>query len=236
MKKQLLAFALSAMTGLAVAGSEEDAVRAAIQARFPNTQITSVAKSQIAGLFEVVTGRNVSYTDPTGRYMVFGSIFDTQTQADLTQARRQELMKVDWANLPLNKAVKVVRGNGSRVFAVFSDPDCPYCRKLEQELAKVDNYTMYLFLYPLPSLHPDAGAKAEAIWCAASKDQAQQWWAMMRENKEPAKKSCPNPLPDVLKFAQENGIMGTPTMIRKDGAMMSGALPADRLEQWLDNK
>src|ERR1019366_6466544 len=103
---------------------------------------SAVHKSEIPGLFEISMGNNVGYTDGNVQYLIFGHIFDMATQTDLTQARMDEANKINFAALPFEKAIKVVKGNGARVFAVFTDPDCPYCKRLESSLNEVDNYTM----------------------------------------------------------------------------------------------
>ena len=112
-------------------------------------------------------GKNAAYTDATGRYFVFGHLFDMKEQRDLTAERVEKAARIAFGELPLADAIKTVRGKGERVLAVFSDPDCPYCRRLEAELDKLDNVTLYTFPYPLEGLHPEAKDKSIAVWCAA---------------------------------------------------------------------
>ena len=71
----------------------------------------------------------------------------------MTEERIAELGKIDVKSLPLNQAIKYVKGKGERTLYIFSDPDCPYCQRLEQNMVGVDNVTVYVFLYPLTSLH-----------------------------------------------------------------------------------
>lgn len=202
-----------------------------LKEKYPATTFTSVAAAPVNGLYEVAMGKNIAYTDAAGRYFIFGHVYDMTTQEDLTAARLQSLSKIDWSRLNPANAIKVVKGDGSREFAVFSDPDCPYCQKLDKELALLDNYTMYLFMFPIAGLHPSAPDKARSIWCA--KDRHAAWTDTTLAGKSPAKKDCANPVDANIALAAEMGIQGTPTMIRKDGAMMPGAAPAAKINSWL---
>ena len=213
------------------ASTETDSILGMLKAKYPNTAFTSVSKGPINGTYEVVMGRNVGYTDATGKYFIFGNVFDMETRRDLTAERKQALNKLDWASLPLASAIKIVKGDGKATFAVFADPDCPYCKRLEQNLAGLKSYTMYLFLMPLAGLHPDAPAKSESVWCAD--DKAKAWTDLVLNGKEPAAKKCPNPLAAIQQIASSNGIAGTPTLVRMDGAITAGALPAEKIQEWL---
>jgi thiol:disulfide interchange protein DsbC len=202
-----------------------------LKERYPATRIERVQASEIPALYEVVIGRNPAYTDATGRYFVFGHLFDLQTQRDLTAERLETQQRVAFADLPLSDAIKTVHGHGERVLAVFSDPDCPYCRQLEVELAKVGNVTIYTFAYPLESLHPQAKDKAVAVWCAA--DRARAWADLMKSGKAPAKRACAHPIERNIALAQRLGIHGTPTMLSAEGRLLPGVATSERIEQWL---
>jgi len=198
---------------------------------YPATRIERVQPSEIPAVYEVTMGKNSAYTDVTGRYFVFGHLYDMKTQRDLTAERMEKQQRIDFSQLPLGDAIKTVRGKGERVLAVFSDPDCPYCKRLEAELDKLDNVTLYIFPYPLEGLHPEAVDKAVAVWCAP--DRARAWADLMKTGKVPAKRDCENPIQRNIQLAQRLGINGTPTMVSADGRMLPGAAPGDRIEQWL---
>jgi thiol:disulfide interchange protein DsbC len=177
-------------------------------------------------------GKNVAYADSTGHYFVFGHVFDMDARQDLTQARLDEANKIEWSTLPFKSSFEVKKGDGSRQVAVFSDPDCPYCRKLEKELEKVTNVTIHYFLMPL-NMHPQAKPKADATWC--SKNKAESWHKITNDEKIPdAPKGCEAPINEVNAFASKVGISGTPALIRMDGKIMPGYAPAEKLNQWLD--
>lgn len=228
MKKHVLvAGLLATIISSSFAASLGD-VEATLKARYPATTFTSVREAEVEGLYEVVMRNNVAYTDKTGRYFIIGRMLDMQTQTDLTAERQAEANKLDFDSLPLKDAIKKVKGDGSRRMAVFTDPDCPYCKRLEGELAKMDNVTIYIFPYPLEQLHPDAVRKSVAIWCA--KDNVKAWDDFMLKGVLPPDGKCANPISKIIEFGQKLGINGTPTIIMGNGRKVSGALPVDKLE------
>lgn len=211
----------------------EDAVLKTFKEKYSATQVNEVHLSPIAGIYEVVMGKNIAYTDDAVRFVIFGHVFDMLTQQDMTADRLAQLNKIDWTQLPLANAIKTIKGNGKRQLAVFSDPDCPYCKSLEENLEKLDNVTIYTFLFPLVSLHPQSQAKAVAIWCSENPSAA--WLGLMVKAEEPkaAKADCKNPIHDNVALGQRLGITGTPTLIAPDGSMKPGALPVEQIEEWL---
>jgi thiol:disulfide interchange protein DsbC len=156
------------------------------------------------------------------------------TQRDITQSRLDEKTKVEWNSLPLSASFAVKKGNGSRHVAVFTDPECPYCTKLEKEFAQMTDVTIHYFLMPL-DMHPNAKPKADAIWCSTNKAKALSD-VMDGQNVQNPKKGCVAPTADVLAFASQHGISGTPALIRHDGKLMPGFAPAAKLSEWLDGK
>ena len=231
-KRTLTMAVLAAMTLSTFAQDEQatdDSATRQIAERFkamyPRTNFREVRKAQVKGLYEVVMGDNIAYTDEAGRYFIFGHLFDLQEQVDLTAQRRVEARKADFPTPFLQNAIKTVKGNGARVVAIFSDPDCLYCRQLEGELARLDNVTIYTFLYPLESLHPEAKTKAVAVWCASDRQAA--WTQTVLTGTPPKLVACTNPVNDNLVLGSRLGIVGTPTLIAFDGRVLPGAAPAD---------
>ncbi len=235
MKKIATALVLSTLlTAGAFAASPAD-VEKRIRSLYPATTIHAVRAAPVKGFYEVVMGKNVAYTDENGRYMVFGHLFDMQEQVDLTAGVIEEFSKVDVARLPVRDALKKIKGKGERILYVFSDQDCPYCKKLEGELAKIDNVTIYTFPMPLAALHPDAARKSRLMWCA--KDQVKAWDEFMSSGKLPqGSDSCDNPVERNVALAQSLGINGTPTIIFANGKLAPGALPAVEIERRLSEK
>jgi thiol:disulfide interchange protein DsbC len=219
----------------AKAASVEDTIRTRVEQRF-GAKPTSV-KLMPFGLYEVVIGTEIAYVDKEVSYLFVGRVVDSKTKEDLTQARRDELMTVDYKTLPFDQAVKVVRGDGSRQLAVFADPNCPYCKKFEKDLAGMKNVTIYTFLYPIlsrdPSSPADSFERARSVWCA--KDRAATWNDLMLDGKVPAAAAadCKHPLQQNLALGQKLEVTGTPTIFFTDGRRLPGAVPLERIEAGL---
>lgn len=231
-KRALLLPLLAALAAPTLALEEAPAkIADKFKAMYPNTAFKDIRKSQLSGIYEVVMGDNIAYTDESGRYFIFGHLYDMQEQVDITAKRRQESRKTEFPTQLLGNALKQVKGDGSRLLAVFTDPDCPYCKQLEDELLRLDNVTIYRFLYPLESLHPEAKTKAISVWCAPERNQA--WTDLMMLGKRPKLMACTNPINDNLVLGTRLGVVGTPTLIAADGRLLPGASTAERIDQWL---
>ncbi|MDO8990017.1 MAG: DsbC family protein [Sideroxyarcus sp.] len=192
--------------------------------------VDQVNKSAIPGLYEVVTGDHIFYTDKSAQYLIDGSMFDLKTRQNLTEARSRLLFAVDFDKLPLELAVKKVKGNGSRKMAYFSDPNCSYCKKLEQELKNVDNVTLYLFLYPM---FDGSAEKVQAVWCSSNKVKA--WDDLMLNNVQPAAGNCEAPSAKVMALGKSLKVNGTPALIFANGVINPGYMPAAKLDAALDS-
>lgn len=203
-----------------------------LQGKYPNTRFTALNVSPLAGIYEVVMGRNIAYTDATGNFFLFGHVMDMEKQRDITAERKKALQRIVFDELPEDSAIIYVQGNGRRKMAVFSDPDCSYCRQLEAELAKLDDVTIRVYPYPLAGLHPEATKKSVAVWCSHSR--AQAWRSLLVDRIQPTGGVCDNPVARNRQLAEKLGIFGTPTIISEDGRQTSGALKAGELDDWLD--
>ena len=230
----LLTISLLALSQFALA--DEASLKKALEAAYPKFKIESVIKTPYTGLYEVFMGGQIIYTDEKLTFLIAeGRLVDLKTKKDITGERMEELTKIDFNSLPLDQAIKVVKGNGSRKLVVFSDVDCPYCKRLEQnELSNIDNVTVYTFLYPIEQLHPDAAAKSKSIWCASNRVKAWNDWIF--NNKLPATTgNCEVPLEKVGELARKVGVTSTPTLIFADGKRMLGAQPYKEIEKYLQN-
>lgn len=198
-------------------------------------KVQSVRKTPVNGLYEiVVTGNQVIYVDGDANYMLVGDLIDINTRKSLTDERTADLNKIDYSKLPFDKAIKEVRGNGKLKIAVFSDPDCPFCKRLEHEFAQMTDITIYNFMMPITSLHPDANRKAEILWCQSNRTQA--WITWMREGKFPASaKDCSNPVAETTALGAQLGFTGTPTLVFPNGHTQSGFSPLPALQKIIED-
>lgn len=218
------------------------AMRQMLAQRYPSTTFGTIARTPVPGLWEVWMGSNVAYMTDEGRHFIFGHLYDMQTQTDLTAASKQDARpqeqsdrpRLTFHDLPLADAIKTVQGNGARQLAVFSDPHCPYCRQLEQQLLKLDNVTVYTFLFPLASLHPQATAVAQAIWCAPDRTAAWRHFNQTgKVHKSLKSVACNTPIARNVALAERSGIGGTPYILFGNGGSAAGALSAAELEERL---
>lgn len=231
--KHLVLTTLIAVSQLACA--DEANLKQKIEKAYPKFNVESVVKTPYGGLYEVFMGGQIIYTDEDLSFLIAeGKLVNPKTKQNVTAERLAELTKIDFNSLPLEKAIKVVKGNGKRKVAVFSDVDCPFCKRLEQnELSNITDVTIYTFLYPLEQLHPNAAAKSKLIWCA--EDRVSAWNDWVFKNKLPKKSgNCKVPLEEIGQLAQKIGVQSTPTLIFADGKRMNGAQPYKLIESAME--
>jgi thiol:disulfide interchange protein DsbC len=230
MFKRIFSSICLALLLLAAGGARADeaSVRKSVET-WMGGKVDAVRKAGVLGLYEIQVGNELYYTDEKVSVLFDGNIIDTKTRKNLTQARINKLSAIKFADLPLELAVKTVRGDGRRVFATFEDPNCGYCKKLTKEMAGMDNVTIYTFL--LPILSRDSAEKSRAVWCAA--DRAKAWNDLMVNGTVPAAGTCDAPIEKVVALAQKYNIRGTPTIFLSDGERIPGAVPVAQLEQKL---
>ena len=228
--KYLIASAAVLLGGGAMA--QEDLIRKNLAERLPLLKgIEEVSKTGIPGVYELrVNGSEIYYTDAQANYLIEGNLIDLKAKRNLTEDRVAKLTAVKFNDLPFKDAFTIVRGNGKRRMAVFEDPNCGYCKRFERDLQKIDNGTIYMFLYPI--LGPESNEKSKAIWCA--KDQAKAWQDWMVRDQPPAAATCDTAaLTRNVELGRNHKITGTPTLIFVDGMRVPGAVDSKQVEKML---
>jgi thiol:disulfide interchange protein DsbC len=230
------AIAIIALLALAcassLAGASEATAKAAFQKKYPEIVVEGVNKTPLPGIYEVFANGDLIYTDENAAYIFVGAnLVDTEKKSSLSEQRLNQLTAIKFDQLPLNLAFKKVKGKGTRKLAYFGDPNCGYCKKFEQDLTKINDVTIYVFLYPV--LGPDSLAKAKSIWC--SKDRVKAWDDQLVNGVAPtAPATCDTSNIDkTVAFGKQKGIRGTPTMFFADGQRVPGAIPVEMIEQHL---
>lgn len=229
--------ALLAILLAAPALADEAKIRKALEPKLGGAKIEGVQPAPVAGLWEVrlrtERGLRIIYTDANAAHVIDGNIHEVRTNRDLTEERLRKLNAIKFETLPLDLAVKVQRGNGKRVLAMFSDPYCPACRQFERNLAKIDDITVYVFMYPV--IRPENVDHSKAVWC--SSDRAKAWLelAAAPQPKIPqASPGCAHPIDKVNELGRKLGVNSTPTLFFTNGERLSGGLGADDLKELLD--
>jgi len=228
MKSLLLILALS-LPFSACAGNNSNVsqkTKLAIGASLEGMPIGNISITPIDGLYEVQSGDKIYYTNSTGEYLISGRMYNTADKTDITAARLAEMNRINWSDLPLQNAIVSGPEDGLKM-AVFTDPDCPYCIRLEKNLKTEKDIRVYTFLFPLTQLHPDAYEKSKSIWCA--KDQHQAMTDVMIDGKALSKATCKTPVDDNMKLAAKLNVMGTPTIFAEDGRKYAGG----DIKEWL---
>ena len=207
----------------------EAIIKRTLEGRLGGVKVDTVTKTPYLGLYEVRLDTELIYTDEKMNYIFSGNIIDGKNMQNLTEKRLRDLSSIKWENLPLDTAVKTVRGNGKRVLAVFSDPNCAYCKRFEKDLFKVDNVTVYTFLYPI--LSQDSHDKSKAVWCSADKSKA--WLDLMLNGTIPATARCDTPIERTVELGRKHRVTGTPTLFFTNGERVPGAIPTEQIEKLL---
>ncbi len=228
---KIIAFALTALAlATSPAYADEADIKKAVATLYgSNVKVSAVRKAEALGLYEVQIGSDILYADEKGSYFIQGDIIDVHAHLNLTDARRNKLAQIKFSDLPLELAMKTVRGNGKRVFATFEDPNCGYCKKLAKEIVGITDFTMYTFMVPI--LSPDSSEKTKAIWCSA--DRIKTWNEWMVNGVPPTAGTCAAPIDKVLALGQKLNVRGTPTIFFSNGERIPQFIPAARLDQEL---
>ena len=235
MQRTLQTLLLALLTTLALGAlAQEATIRKNIATRLPQLKaIDEVRKTDLPGIFELrVNGTEIYYTDAQANYLIDGNLIDTRNRRNLTEERVEKLTAIQFDTLPTKDAFTIVRGTGERKMAVFEDPNCGYCKRFERDLQKVDNVTVYLFLYPI--LGADSTEKSKAIWCAKDRVLAWQDW-MLRDQAAPAAAAMcdTSALARNVDVGRKHKITGTPTLLFTNGARAPGAVDNKKIEQML---
>lgn len=229
--KQCIALLSLTFTGVVFAQTaQESAVKKLIEPKLgQGVKVDSVVKTPYSGLFEVRVGSDILYTDEKAQYLFVGNVLDAKSGTNYTKARTDELSKIKFSDLPLESALKMVKGDGKRVIAVFEDPNCGYCKRFRKTLAGMDNITVYTFLYNI--LSEDSTVKSKNVWCSADRNKAWDEWMLNGKAPSAAPANCATPNEKILALGQKLRVNGTPAIFFADGSRVPGAMDAKGLEE-----
>lgn len=231
MNKLIMALAAAFFAVSCGVQANPDDVKKELAKKFPDLKVERVTKTTYGGLYEVFTGTEIFYADQKASFVITGDLIDTGTRANVSQSRLSKLTAIKFDELPLQNAIKFVRGDGSRRMAIFEDPLCGFCKKFEADIATLNNVTAYVFLYPI--LAQDSHVKSKNIWCAKDRGTAWQDWMLRNTPPTAAAEDCKTPLEENVALGQRLRVNGTPVTFFEDGERLTGALPLERFEEKL---
>ena len=221
---------LSLFTILSSAHAGETEIRKSLQANFPAIgKIEHVIKTSYSGLYEVLVDGQLLYTDTNGQYVFSGDVIEAKSRRNLSDERRRVLFAIEFDKLPLELAVKKVKGNGKCKMAYFTDPNCSFCKRLEKELAKISDVTLYLFMYPI---FPNSDVIVRNVLCSA--DPVKTWDNLMLSDIAPEATTCDTSTDKVMELGKKLRVNGTPNLIFGNGIQNPGYMPAEDLEKNLN--
>lgn len=224
MLKKLGILALFSLTA-SLSFANVDSIRENIKKQYPNLKISNIQKTEMQGLYSANLDQQIIYVGEDGQHMFVGSMIRLKDQKNLTKDLVLGQNSIDWNQLPLKDAIKTVKGSGQHVLAVFSDPNCPYCKQLEPELDKLKDATIYTFIYPLK---PQSIVVSRQVWCAPN--QSYSWKKLIQQGVRPTVASCANPIDRNLELGKRLGFNGTPTLIFANGFKLVGARSAEEIQ------
>lgn len=229
-KVLLAALAMTLMACVRAETPVEANMRKLIEPRLGDgVKIESIRETPYNGLYELYAGGEIFYTDKGATFLIAGTVFDIKSAQNLTKARIDDLNKVKFTDLPLASAMKVVKGNGKRVIAVFEDPNCGYCKRLRQTTLKdIDNVTIYTFLYNI--LAEDSFVKSKNVWCASDRNKAWDDWMLNGKAAAEAPDACTTPNQKIFELGRKLNVTATPTIFFADGSRIPGAIDLRSLE------
>ena len=213
--------------------AQEALIRKNIAERLPDfPKIDEVTKTPIPGVYELRVGTELVYSDEKGEHIIQGTLIDTRTGVNLTEARIDKLTAIDFASLPLKDAIVYKQGTGARKLVVFSDPNCGYCKKFEREVVQVKDVTVYTFLYSI--LGGDSPEKSRNIWCAKDNTAVYRDWMVNGAVPPRAMAQCDvAALQRNMAMGKKYRVNGTPALVFEDGKRVPGALPPAQIEAQL---
>lgn len=215
----------------ASAFADEASVRKLMEGKFAGSKIEKVTKTTYGGLYEIFLDGKIAYTDEQVTFIILGNLIDAKTSQNVTQQRLRKFTAVNVKEVPLDLAIRKVKGNGKRELIVFSDPMCPFCQQLERELENINNVTVYIMLYPVEAKFKGTTDLAKQIWCSTDRGKAWDDW-MLRKVKPVAKPNCKDPIARIDQVGTKLGITVTPTLIFSDGGIIPGTVPRAQLEKF----
>ncbi|MGR8949965.1 MAG: DsbC family protein [Gammaproteobacteria bacterium] len=231
----LLSASLSPLAA-GVAPEIQDRLTQKLQVLLPDARIDSITETPIEGLYELVVGASITYMSVDGRYAFNGSLIDIDELRNLTNERRESARASSLAALGKQDYIEFSpKGKMQRALYVFTDIDCGYCRKLHQEVPKLNaaGIAVRYLAFPRSGIGGDSFKKLVSVWCSGNRNRAM---TISKSGQEVTSPTCDNPVANHFKLGEDFGIRGTPAIYLENGEQIGGYLSAeDVIAEYLPN-
>ncbi len=215
------------------AADDIDALQQALIKRFPGVSIDKVNPTAIPGLYQVVAGSQVVYTDSQGRYMIEGDLVDMDTGKNFSEEAKKDIRKKAVARLSDEEMIVYQPEKPKYSVDVVTDIYCPYCRKLHEEMDEYLESGIKVRYILLPLKGKKDYEDTLSVWCAEDRNLALD---IAKSGGGVEKKTCDNPLAKHKQVARQIGVTGTPAIILEDGSLLPGYVPIKQLVKVLNGK
>ena len=229
-----LACAAIAVFAQAAETPEDTAARNALHNLVPQATIETVEAAPLPGYRQIIIGSQMVYVSDDGKYVLHGTLYDTESKRDLTSSRLAQDHKRKVDAVPASKRIVFAPPKPKYKVTVFTDLDCGYCRKLHSQIAEYNAKGIeidYLF-FPRSGLNSPSYDKAVSVWCAKDRHSA---FTAAKAGKTPTPAKCDNPVAEEYKLGAQVGVDGTPTIFAADGTKIGGYLTPSEMVAKLEN-
>ena len=201
----------------------------------PDMEISAVAESVMPGVYELVSGAQVFYLTPDGKYMLEGSIIDLENRVDISEQRRGGLQVSLIEEVPEDQMVVFNNesGDADRWITVFTDTDCGFCQKLHAEIDTITdaNIRVRYLLFPRAGMDSASSRELQSVWCS---DDQQEAMTIAKTGGQVPSATCQNPIESHVAVARQVGLRGTPLIYLDSGTKIPGYQPAGELIRMIE--
>jgi len=204
-----------------------------LRQRLPGVQVGDPEATAVKGLYQSKVGADYAYLLEEGRYALIGELIDLQTGKNLTELSKgknnlQLLKSFPETDMTIYPAI----GKTQQTITILTDTDCPFCRKLHQEVPALQEAGIKVRYIPFPRGGKSGSGYADlkSVWCAKDRNTAM----------DIAKRAIPGQLDRKecdagaavdrgYQLGIDIGLRGTPAIIMQNGLKVEGYIPFDKL-------
>ena len=210
--------------------------RVDVAAHIPGARPEELRATAVPGIFELTRGAEVVYVTADGKYAFTGDLVELASNTNLTEQHRRELRAKALDAFPESEMLVFGPKDSKYTVTVFTDVDCPYCRKLHSQIATYNRLGIRVryVLYPRTGPNTESWTKAEQVWCSSDRNAALTRAKLGDELK--TKPCADNPVARSYALGQEFALEGTPAIVMPSGEMLPGYVPPDVLAAHLKDE